>query len=138
MKSQEELEKGENVKIYEALVLLNPDFGREEETALGFVTSLIEKHDGEMIRIEKYADQELAYEIKNFQRGVYILAAFRLTPGKVKDLSRSFELEEVILRNLVLEQAGGKLEQFFRHYEREETKEASRGDAERRPANMSS
>lgn len=117
--------KVSNLKIYEALVLLNPDFaGKDEAASSKHVQGIIEKSGGEVIRVERYADQKLAYEIKGFKRGVYVLVAFRMKPADVTTLARNLRYDDHVLRDLVLDRTGLTVDKFFRHYERTAETEA--------------
>jgi small subunit ribosomal protein S6 len=122
--------KEENVKIYETMVLLDPEFAGKSDTAgIEHVTALIAKHGGEVIRCEKYADQRLAYEIKNRKRGIFVLAAFRMDPQAVTGLNRSFNLDDHVLRDLVLDRTGMTVDKFFKKYEAPENHAAAIADA---------
>ncbi|MCA8940489.1 MAG: 30S ribosomal protein S6 [Planctomycetes bacterium] len=109
------------MKIYECMILLDPDFARDGDNGVGHVRALLEKHGGEVIRVEKYADQKLAYEIRKRRRGVYILAAFRMAAEGLSPLGRDIRFDDNILRELILDRTGTTLDKFFRTYEREES-----------------
>ena len=118
------------MKIYELLVLVDPAFAQKNEGAgPKLVQSLIEKCGGEVIRIEKYADQKLAYEIRNNKRGVYVLVAFRMDPQRVIELDREFRLDEHVLRNIVLDRTGLTVDKFFKRYEETEESRAEVAEA---------
>lgn len=105
------------MKVYEAMILYDPEFGRDESTAKDYSRELIEKCGGEVIRSEKYAEQKLAYEIKKRKRGVYALTAMRMDPARVAELERNLTLDENVLRSLILDRTGQTLDRFFQHYE---------------------
>ena len=105
------------MKIYETLVLLDSGFAGKDDTGVNHVRSLLEKHGGEIIRIERYSEQKLAYEIKKQKRGVYVIVAFRMDPQAVNALGREFQLDEHVLRDIVLDRAGVTVDKFFRRYE---------------------
>ena len=118
------------MKIYETLVLVDSAFAQKNENAgPKLVQSLIEKSGGEVIRIEKYAEQRLAYEIRNNKRGMYVLAAFRMDPLKVMGLDREFRLDEHVLRNIVLDRTGLTVDKFFKRYEETEASRAEVAEA---------
>lgn len=105
------------MKIYETLVLLDPELAREGDSGVKHVQSLLEKHGGEIIRIEKYHEGKLEYEIRKRKRGVYVLSAFRMDPARLAELDRSYRLDDGVLRSLVLDRSGITVDKFFRHYE---------------------
>ncbi|NUQ34222.1 MAG: 30S ribosomal protein S6 [Planctomycetaceae bacterium] len=116
------------MKIYETMVLVSSELGADK--AVDHVRSLIEKHKGEIIRIEKYAEQKLAYEIRKQKRGVYVLTAFRHNPQLISPLEREFSLDEHVLRSLVLDRTGLTVDKFFRRYEAKEEQPVETGARE--------
>lgn len=122
------------MKIYEAMILYDPEFGRDDNRASDYSRELIEKCEGQVVRCEKYAEQKLAYEIKKRKRGVYVLAAMRMEPSMIKELERQLVLDENVLRSLVIDRSDVlknpdiTVEKFFRTYEpSEEDIEERRG-----------
>lgn len=105
------------MKIYETLVLLESGFAGKDDAGVGHVKSIVEKHGGEIIRAERYGEQKLAYEIKKQKRGVYVIAAFRMKPDSVNGMLRDFQLDEHVLRDIVLDRTGVTVDKFFRKYE---------------------
>lgn len=116
------------MKIYETMVLFDPEFSGKNDP-VAYLQGLLEKHGGEPIRLERYADQRLAYEIKNRKRGVYVLAAFRMDPNNLSALTRTYNLDEFVLRHLILDRTGMQVEKFFKKYEAPENHSAELAEA---------
>jgi len=121
-------ERGESVKIYEVMVLLDTEFSSKNDPAK-YVQSLVEKHEGIGIRVERFLDQRLQYEIKNRKRGVYVLAAVRLSPEAVTALTRTFNLDENVLRHIIIDRTGMQVEKFFKRYDAPENHAAELAEA---------
>jgi len=88
-------------KIYEGMFLLdagNPDFEASSQP----VRTMLERSEAELLAIKPWDERRLAYEIKGRKRGLYVLTYFKLDPGKVTELERDVELDEDVLRMLVL------------------------------------
>ncbi len=116
------------MKIYEAMVLLDPEFAGKNDP-VKYVEDLIQKNAGQPIRIERYADQRLAYEIRKRKRGIYVLAAFRISPESMSELTRTFNLDEHVLRHIMMDRTGLPVEKFFKWYEQPENHQADLADA---------
>lgn len=78
-----------NPKYYETLYVVRPDIKEEE---LGKIQQKLNEalaaHDGEIIRSDKWAQRELAYEIKDYTRGIYYIIVFKALPGAAAELER--------------------------------------------------
>lgn len=116
------------MKIYEVMVLLDTEFSSKNDPAK-YVQSLVEKHEGIGIRVERFLDQRLQYEIKNRKRGVYVLAAVRLSPEAVTALTRTFNLDENVLRHIIIDRTGMQVEKFFKRYDAPENHAAELAEA---------
>jgi small subunit ribosomal protein S6 len=116
------------VKIYETMVLLDPEFAGKSD-GVKYVEELIQKHGGQPIRTEKYADQRLAYEIRKRKRGIYILGAFRISPESMTELTRTFNLDEHVLRHIMMDRTGLPVEKFFRWYDQPENHQSDLAEA---------
>ena len=103
------------MKVYEGMILVNAQLN--SEGAVEHVNALLGKHDCELIRAEVYAEQKLAYEINKQKRGIYVLAAFRQAPEGVNALNRDMNLDENVLRYLILDRSGLTVEKFFKRYD---------------------
>lgn len=89
------------MKTYEAMFLLdagNPDF----EAACAPIRRILERNEADVKALKLWEDRRLAYEIKGRRRGYYVLTYFSVDPLKVKDIEHDCQLDEEILRVLVL------------------------------------
>jgi small subunit ribosomal protein S6 len=92
------------LRYYEGLWLFDSAVAAKDwEQLLAHVRGLIEKHGGKIIRLEKWDDRKLAYDVKNVKRGTYMLGHFQLEPTEVAPMKREFALSEYILRHILLE-----------------------------------
>jgi len=89
------------MQTYEGMFLVdagNPDFHAASEPA----RVALERNEAEILAINPWDERRLAYEIKGRRRGLYILAYFKAPPGQISDLERDCQLDERVLRMLVL------------------------------------
>lgn len=91
------------MRHYETLYLLNPDLPEDEYKAeVARFNEIIEKHGGELIRIEEWGKRPLAYEIRKFDRGFYVLLDYCGDGTLLSELERVFKLDERVLKHQTL------------------------------------
>jgi small subunit ribosomal protein S6 len=74
---------------YETLYVVRPDIKEEELAKIQQkLNEALAAHEGEIIKSDKWAQRELAYEIKDYTRGVYYIIVFKALPGAVAELER--------------------------------------------------
>ncbi len=88
---------------YEAMFLVDPvKHGEDAAGTEKVVSALLEKHGAKVTRFEKWDDRKLAYDIKGHKRGIYLLALFEMPGANLNALRGDCELNETILRQLIL------------------------------------
>ena len=92
------------MKPYEILYIVRPDIDENtiEEKILTKVNQVVEKHNGEILKTEKWGLRKLAYNIKKHEDGYYILYQIRGNPALVTELERNFKINESILRFMTI------------------------------------
>jgi len=95
------------LKQYEAMFLFDPTFGASYENCEAEIRRLIiDRAGGEIVFCRKWDERRLAYKLKGRKRGVYVLVYFNAPPEKISPLERDAELNENVLRILVLTAEG--------------------------------
>ncbi len=90
-------------KVYEGLFLLDSNrYARDPSGVSGQIAETVEKLGGEVLASRMWSEQRLAYPINGNRKGTYWLTYFRLDSGKQADLNRQFQLNDSVMRNLVL------------------------------------
>lgn len=91
------------MRDYETVFILKPDLtGAAEEKYLAEIQSIIEKAKGKIKKIDKWGKRTLAYQIKKFREGFYVLMEVEFPPEKISSLAGKFQVEENILRHLII------------------------------------
>jgi len=94
-------------KAYELLYILRPDMDEEQRREkMSKVERLIESLSGQIEDTDEWGSRILAYEIRNFREGYYVLVNFTLPPRQVRELENTFKLEDEILRYQVIRRNG--------------------------------
>lgn len=92
------------LRYYEGLWLFDSALASKEwDNMVAHVRAILEKQGAKIIRLEKWDDRKLAYDIKNVKRGTYLLGHFQCEPAGIAQIRRDCELSELVLRNLILE-----------------------------------
>jgi small subunit ribosomal protein S6 len=85
--------------IYECLFLFDSNhYARDPGGVSSAVESAIADLGGEILVSRLWAEQRLAYPIKGHQKGTYWLIYFKLDTTKLKELNRTNQLNESLLR----------------------------------------
>ncbi len=112
--------------IYEITYVVNSVLGDDQiKNLVSRITKFIEKEGGNIIEVDEWGAQRLAYPIDKKRTGYYVNAYFEAGGDLIARLERALTLEDDILRFLTLKMDAVML----RHYE--ERKEArARAQAE--------
>jgi len=87
------------MRHYETIYIVNPNLSQEEyQEVLKRYTGLIEKSKGVLIKTEEWGTQRLAYEVKKFDKGTYVLFNYCGGPGITAELERDLKLDDRILK----------------------------------------
>ena len=87
------------MRYYETLYLISPELA--EEDCGGIIdkfNSLIEKNKGVVVKADKWGKKTLAYQIKKFDKGYYVLLQYCGGPALLTELHRNFNLDDKILK----------------------------------------
>ena len=91
------------MRTYEALYIVSPELEDDAiQTVAKEVESLVTKNEGTIVRSEIWGKRKLAYMVKKFTEGNYVLLRFTADPDFVARLETYFKLSESIIRYLVV------------------------------------
>lgn len=90
-------------RVYEGLFLFDSNrYSRDPSGVPNAINETIKEAGGEMLASRLWSEQKLAYQIDGHRKGTYWLTYFRLSTDKLVGINRQFQLNDNILRNLVL------------------------------------
>jgi len=96
-------EEGELLRDYELVLVINPEVAEEQLTAtIDIVSQFVTQKGGTISSIERWGKRRLAYPIKHFVEGNYVLANFKLKPAFGKELEANLRISEDVLRHLLV------------------------------------
>jgi small subunit ribosomal protein S6 len=85
------------------MFLLDNNVVREDwNKAKGIPTGILEKHGASITTSRRWAERSLAYTIQKSNRGTYLLVHFDADPGSIQIMRRDLELNETVMRYLIL------------------------------------
>lgn len=92
-----------SVKRYEMIYIVNPNLDAESlsEVVTKF-SDLVKKLKGYIIKINEWGKKKLAYEVKQFDKGYYIMFDFCGLPEMVKEVERNLKLDDRVLKYLTV------------------------------------
>ena len=87
------------MRRYETIYIVDPTINDEDhQEVIKKFQNLIEKEKGIFIKVDEWGKQRLAYEIKNFDKGSYILMDYCGASGITAKLERDLKLDDRILK----------------------------------------
>ena len=103
MVSQED----KQLRDYELVVIINPEVIDEAlDSVVDNVSQFITENGGTISNVERWGKRRLAYPIKHFMEGNYVLTQFKLSPKLDKELETSLQISEEVLRHLLVRVSG--------------------------------
>jgi small subunit ribosomal protein S6 len=91
------------LRNYEFVYILSPEVEEENlEAATEKINQMIASGGGEVLQLDSWGRRRLAYPIRNFLDGHYMIAQIQLDPGALPELRRSLGLTEEVIRYLLI------------------------------------
>lgn len=88
---------------YEMVMILSPEKGDDEvAAAIERVGRFITDRGGSVEEVNQWGKRRLAYPIKHFVEGNYILTHFKLDPNLTAELEAGLRISEDVLRHLLV------------------------------------
>lgn len=91
------------MRDYELVVILNPQIPEENvPPTIEKISQLITARGGTIADVKQWGKRKLAYPIKRFAEGNYVLTHFKLDPKLGSDLEANLLLSEDVIRHLLV------------------------------------
>lgn len=91
------------------MILVRPDLNEQDlSREMDKLSQPILQNGGEIKSFEKWAKRKLAYPIKRFREGIYLLTNFKAKPETIVNVEKTWKLDENVLRAMVVVQKGAK------------------------------
>ncbi|WP_407306099.1 30S ribosomal protein S6 [Desulfosporosinus sp. SB140] len=91
------------MKAYEILYIIRPDMDEEATTALvDRFSGVAASNGGQNVTVEKWGKRRLAYEIKDYKEGQYILMNFDAEGKTSQEIERVMKISDDVIRFLTV------------------------------------
>jgi len=88
---------------YELVVIISPEVADEKlATTIDNLAKFITGKGGVIDQVEQWGKRKLAYPIKHFMEGNYVLIRFKFKPGLTKEFKAHLLISEELLRHLLI------------------------------------
>ena len=97
--TQEEL----GLRDYELTVVISPETSEEKlEASIESISRYITDRGGAVSDVQRWGRRKLAYPIKHFIEGYYVLLQFKMKPLDGRQLENNLRISEEVLRHLLI------------------------------------
>jgi small subunit ribosomal protein S6 len=87
------------LRHYETFYLLHPDLSDEERTAISEkLQQIIISGHGEIVKIDPWPLQKLAYSVQKQTQGYYVLMEYGASAESISELTRRLRLDEGVMK----------------------------------------
>ncbi len=91
------------MRTYEALFIVQPEAAEDlVQTIATGVETLITEDGGVIVRSEIWGKRRLAFLVKKFNEGIYVLIRFEAEPDALTKLEAHFHLNDDVIRYLMV------------------------------------
>jgi len=88
---------------YETIYIVNPTLDDDSlKEAIDKFSDLIKKLKGFIVKVNEWGKRKLAYELKQFDKGYYVVLDFCALPKMVTELERNLKLDDRILKYITV------------------------------------
>ncbi len=115
---------------YEQIVVFKPDLEEPElEENINKIKEQFKKQEADILELQKWGIKTLAYEIKKYRQGHYILLRFQAAPSAILAIERHYKLSESIIRFITVKLLPQQLEKEKEKKEKEEKQTESSSES---------
>ena len=88
---------------YETIYIVNPTLEDDSlKEAIDKFSDLIKKLKGSIVKVNEWGKRKLAYDVKRFDKGYYVVLDFCALPKMVTELERNLKLDDRILKYITV------------------------------------
>ncbi len=87
---------------YESIIIVNPNVDEAGLKALEEKFTGLINENGKVESVEQMGKRKLAYEVKKFKEGTYVLFNFEAKPDSIAELERVYRITDEIIKFIVV------------------------------------
>ena len=92
-------QEDKKLRDYELVVIVSPE--EAVEGLIERISRFVTENGGSITSVDRWGKRKLAYPIKHFMEGSYVLARFKLRPRLSRELEANLKISEEVLRHLL-------------------------------------
>ncbi|HLY29064.1 MAG TPA: 30S ribosomal protein S6 [Aggregatilineales bacterium] len=91
------------MRTYELTVVVGSDVGEEDlNGVVNTIQGWVEADQGKVTNVDHWGRRRLAYDIREYHEGQYVLLGLELDPQTTSGLERNLMLNDRVLRHLLI------------------------------------
>ena len=91
------------MRKYEVVYIIRPDLDEEANTAvIDRFSDLVATQGGEVLKIDKWGKRRLAFEVKDFREGFYVVMHIDAQSAVATELDRVFKISDSVIRHIIV------------------------------------
>lgn len=94
------------MKQYECTCIIKPDRDEDTEKIIENIKDIIDKSNGKVNDIDEWGLRKLAYPVKNYKEGYYVVFDLSFETDDVKTFKSQLQKESDIIRYLIVKNEG--------------------------------
>lgn len=95
------------MRQYETIFIINPDLDESQTNdVIEGVKAAIESGGGKVLRVDLWGKKKLAYAVKQYNDGYYVLLVFESNPEFISQLNGHYRITERIIKHIVVQFEG--------------------------------
>jgi small subunit ribosomal protein S6 len=88
---------------YETIYIINPTLDDDSlKEVIAKFSDLIKKLKGSIVKVNEWGKRKLAYDVKRFDKGYYVVLDFCALPKMVTELERNLKLDDRTLKYITV------------------------------------
>ena len=87
---------------YESIIIVNPNVDEAGLKAIEEKFTGLINENGKVESVENMGKRKLAYEIKKFNEGTYLLFNFEAQPSSIAELERNYRISDDVIKYIVV------------------------------------
>lgn len=92
------------MRSYETIFIVRPDMPQDElEKVLEFYKDNITSNGGEIVKVEPWGKQSMAFEIENHREGYYFLIQYNADEKYNEELEKRYRYSEDVFRYIIVQ-----------------------------------
>lgn len=87
---------------YEVMVIVKPAEEEATNAVIEKIEALIARVGGTVEKVDRWGKRRLAYPVKKFTDGFFVLVDFVAAPAEIKEIDRVMKINDEILKHLIV------------------------------------